>query len=234
MPNSFYSFISRRNKYTAEKQHIQTPHIANVLQLIITCASFRPQLMRLRGINETINLNIVNCDSNGGVRALHHEFIRVLETALLHNNLALEIFCTCDVTLAPLPFHTRAHTHIRSKMHRKMDRRDSDRLNAVFMSRTNRGTKMWNFPRRAAVIITFFFFLSIKQFQLFWLPIHGFIDARDARFWLPHEPTSLTQFSRLKWCEWARGLGGLRGKILGESSRVKLAAAAFCGGWKEA
>lgn len=142
MPNSFYSFISRRNKYTAEKQHIQTPHITNVLQLIITCASFRPQLMRLRGISETINLNIVNCDSNGGVRALHHKFIRVLETALLHNNLALEIFCTCDVTLAPLPFHTRAHTHIESKMHRKMDRRDSDRLNAVFMSRTNRGTKM--------------------------------------------------------------------------------------------
>lgn len=110
MPNSFYSFISRRNKYTAEKQHIQTPHITNVLQLIITCASFRPQLMRLRGISETINLNIVNCDSNGGVRALHHKFIRVLETALLHNNLALEIFCTCDVTLAPLPF-TLEPTH---------------------------------------------------------------------------------------------------------------------------
>lgn len=55
MKNSFYSFISQRNEYTAEKQHkqhIQAPHITNVLQLIITCASFRPQLMRLRGINE--------------------------------------------------------------------------------------------------------------------------------------------------------------------------------------
>lgn len=180
MPNSFYSFISRRNKYTAEKQHIQTPHIANVLQLIITCASFRPQLMRLRGIKETINLNIVNCDSNGGVRALHHKFIRVLETALLHNNLALEIFCTCDVTLASLPFHTRAHTHIRSKMHRKMDRRDSDRLNAVFMSRTNRGTKMWNFPRRAAVIITFFF-LFIDQTISTFLATHSRIHRCTRR-----------------------------------------------------